>query len=131
MHGWNFYSQTPQLNSLLNYDRDSPNDNDQIGRRLIVDYLITNADIFVRRVHTPFQLLFALKALNESWPRLPSRVPGARSYVGGEVLSHFAQLAEALGTWRLMLLGCFLGLWPWALARAAYETRDRNDRDDT
>ncbi|MGO9006815.1 MAG: glycosyltransferase [Beijerinckiaceae bacterium] len=118
LHGGNALTQTPNLNGVLSYDRGMPSDNDQKGRLLIIDYLIANASLFAHKAHTPFQLLLALKALNDSWPRIPSRVRGCWSYVGGEAVTHFSQLREAVSLWRLTLWICLLGIAPWTLARA-------------
>lgn len=118
MHGVNVFSQMAHLNGLLSYDRHAPNDNDQKGRRLVIDHLIANAAVFARRVHSPFHFLGALKALNDTWPRLPSKIAGCRSYVGGEVVSHFPQLGEAVGLWPLTAWASLLGIAPWTLMRA-------------
>jgi glycosyltransferase involved in cell wall biosynthesis len=118
LHGVNVFSQMAHLNGLLSYDRQAPNDNDQKGRRLVVDHLIANATVFARRVHSPFHFLGALKALNDAWPRLPSRIAGCRSYVGGEIVTHFLQLSEAVGLWPLTAWASLMGIAPWTLMRA-------------
>ncbi|MGB8277957.1 MAG: glycosyltransferase family 2 protein [Methylovirgula sp.] len=122
LHGANVFAQNPNLNGLLNYDRWSPNDNDQNGRRMVVDHLIANASVFARKVHSPFQFLAALRALNDTWPRLPSRIAGCRSYVGGEVIAHFQQLSDAVGLWQLTSWANLLGIAPWTLALACIKS---------
>jgi glycosyltransferase involved in cell wall biosynthesis len=117
LHGSNVFSKGPNLNAMLNYDRNGPN-NDQKGRRMVVDHLIANAGFFGRKVHSPFHMLKALSALNDPWPRMPSRIAGSRSYTGGEVIAHFSQLCGALGLWRVALWTPLLGVYPWALAWA-------------
>jgi glycosyltransferase involved in cell wall biosynthesis len=117
LHGANTYSKSPHLNGVLSFDKGALTDN-QNGRRLIIDHLIAKADVFARRLYSPVDLLRALKTLNDYWPRLPSRVAGCRSYVGGEVITHFRQLGEAVGLWQLTEFAVPLGIAPWTLARA-------------
>jgi glycosyltransferase involved in cell wall biosynthesis len=118
LHGVNAFSQSPHLNCLMSYDRGGLKDNDQNARRLVVDFLIAKADRFGSRVHAPFHFLGALKALNDSWPRLPSRVPGCHSYLAGEVITHYPQLAAAVGLAPLTAWSLQLGIAPWTLAAA-------------
>ena len=118
LHGSNWFTRNPNLNGFINYDRGGDDDNDQNGRRLVIDYLIANAESFGRRLVSPFHLLAALRALNNSWPRLPSKVPGCRSYVGGEAIAHFPQMSGAVALWRLTLWVSLLGVAPWTLGRA-------------
>jgi glycosyltransferase involved in cell wall biosynthesis len=118
LHGANVFSKSPNLNGFLNYDRFAPNDNDQKGRRMVIDHLIANADFFARKVHSPYYFLRALWTLNGSWPRLPSRIGGCRSYVGGEVIGHFASLSAVIPRWQLCLFACLLGVAPWTLISA-------------
>jgi glycosyltransferase involved in cell wall biosynthesis len=113
LHGANSFSQGPHLNGTISYDRGSPSDNDQKGRRLAIDHLIAKADVLARRLNSPFHYLDALKALNDSWPLMPSRTPGCRSYVGGEIVAHFRQLAQAIGLWPLTLRAGSLGVSRW------------------
>lgn len=117
-HGTNLFAQNPNLNGLLNYDRPASDENDQKGRRMAVDHLIANAGFFARKVHSPYYFLRALWTLNSSWPRLPSRIPGCRSYVAGEVIGHFSQLSEVISRWQLALLAIRLGVAPWTLFAA-------------
>jgi glycosyltransferase involved in cell wall biosynthesis len=118
LHGVNVFSQSPHLNGLLNYERRGLNNNDQKARQLVIDFLIAHAERFASRVHSPFQFLGALKALNDSWPRLPSRIAGCRSYVGGEVIAHYRQMAAAVGLGPLTVWTMLLGVAPWTLAGA-------------
>jgi glycosyltransferase involved in cell wall biosynthesis len=122
LHGANAFSRSPHLNGILSYDRGSPSDNDQKGRRLVIDHVIAKADVFARQLHSPFHYLNALKTLNDSWPRIPSKTVGCRSYVGGEVIAHFRQLAQAVGLWPLMVRAIMLGVSPWLLAAAFAST---------
>jgi glycosyltransferase involved in cell wall biosynthesis len=118
LHGVNVFSQSPHLNGLMSYDRGGLKDNDQKARRLIIDFLISNADRFAGRVHSPFHYLGALKALSDSWPRLPSRVGGCRCYLGGEVIAHYPQLAAAVGLAPLTAWVLQFGIAPWTLIAA-------------
>lgn len=117
-HGTNVFLKCPNLNGLMAYDRGVAAENDQKGRRMAVDHLIAGALFFAGKMHSPYYYLRALWTLNGSWPRLPSRISGCRSYVGGEVIDHFAQLSEAVSRWQLALLAICLGTAPWTLASA-------------
>jgi hypothetical protein len=97
LHGMNVFSKHPHLNNVLCYDLNSPSDPNQLGRKLIVDHLIANAQLFLRKLHTPANYMDALQTLDRSRPQLPSTVPGCRSYVVGKIVTEAATLAPALG----------------------------------
>jgi glycosyltransferase involved in cell wall biosynthesis len=95
LHGMNVFSKHPHLNGVLSYDRDNPAD--QLGRKMIIDHLIANAQLFLRKMPSPWHYVNALKAIDDLWPLLPSAVPGCRSYLAGRVVSEASTLAPALG----------------------------------
>jgi glycosyltransferase involved in cell wall biosynthesis len=97
LHGMNVFSKHPHLYGVIGYDRGGPSDHNQTGRKMIIDHLIANAQLFIRKMPSPKNYLDALKALDESWPRLPSSVPGCRSYLAGKVVTEASTLAPALG----------------------------------
>ena len=53
LHGMNVFSKHPHLNGMLSYDRGGPSDDDQLGRKMIIDHLIANAQLFLRKMHSP------------------------------------------------------------------------------
>lgn len=115
LHGANVFARMASLNGFLQYDRGAPSDNDQKGRRMVIDQLIAHADLFCRQLRSPFAYLGTLSALNGTWPRLPSRIAGCRSYLGGEVILNFRSLSEAVGRLRLIVWANLLGIAPWLL----------------
>jgi glycosyltransferase involved in cell wall biosynthesis len=128
LHGVNVFSQHPHLNGFLNYDRSSVNNNDQKARYLLIDHLIADADAFMRKVPSSFHFLGALKALSDSWPRMPSKVAGCRTYLGGEVVKNFAQLSQAVGFWPLLVWTSLLGVAPWTLVGASIRSLARRKK---
>jgi glycosyltransferase involved in cell wall biosynthesis len=97
LHGMNVFSKHPHLNGVLNYERNSPSDPNQLGRKMIVDHLIANAQLFLRKLYTPANYMDALETLDRSRPQLPPTVPGCRSYLVGKIVAEAATLAPALG----------------------------------
>jgi len=120
LHGANAFSRFPHLNGVVSYDRGSPSDNDQRGRRLAIDHIIAKADVFCCRLHSSSHYLNALKALNDSWPRMPSNIAGCRSYVEGEVITHFQEMARAIGLWPLTRWAIWLGITPPMIVRILF-----------
>ncbi|MGH6794471.1 MAG: glycosyltransferase family 2 protein [Methylocella sp.] len=104
LHGMNAFSKHPHLNDVLSYDRNTPSDHNQLGRKMIMNHLIANAPLFLQKMPSPGHYINALKAMDDAWPRLPSIVPGCRSYLAGKVVTEAATLAPALG------LSNFIGL---------------------
>jgi hypothetical protein len=97
LHGMNVFSKHPHLSGVLNYDRNCPSDPNQLGHKLITDHLIANAQLFLRKMPDSWHYMDALQVLNDSWPRLPSTVPGCRSYLAGRLVTEAATLAPAVG----------------------------------
>jgi hypothetical protein len=104
LHGMNVFSKHPHLNGVLSYERSSPSDNNQLGQKMIMDHMIANAHLLLRKLNSPWQYIDALKALDSSWPRIPSSVPGCRSYLAGKVFTEALALASALGNFYYMVL---------------------------
>src|SRR5262245_17591170 len=81
LHGMNVFSKHPHLSGIVSYDRGGPSDQNQTGRKMIVDHLIKNARYFVPKMPSPGHFITALNALDNYWQRLPSTVPGCRTYL--------------------------------------------------
>ncbi|MGA7385409.1 MAG: glycosyltransferase family A protein [Methylocella sp.] len=94
LHGVNVFSRHPHLNGVLSYERDGHN---ELGNKMIIDHLIANAQHFLRKMPDSWRYMDALQVLNDSWPRLPSTVPGCRSYLAGRLVTEAATLAPAVG----------------------------------
>jgi glycosyltransferase involved in cell wall biosynthesis len=116
LHGTNVFSKHPHLNGVLNYDKDSPAD--QLGRKMVMDHLIANARLFLGKMPSPWHYMNALKALDAAWPRLPSTVPGCRSYLVGKVVTEANTLAPALGLYNFIFLLVRLKAAPYAILKA-------------
>lgn len=94
LHGMNVFSKHPHLNGILNYERDSQN---ELGRKMIIDHLIANVQLFLRKMPSSWHYKNALKAMDDLWPRLPSTVPGCPSYLAGKIVTEANALAPELG----------------------------------
>jgi glycosyltransferase involved in cell wall biosynthesis len=121
LHGMNEFSKHPHLNGVLNYDRNSPSDPNRLGRKMIIDHLIANARLFLRKIASPWRYMNALKAVDDPWPRLPSTVAGCRSYLAGRVVAEARALAPALGMFNFIVLLARLKVAPPVILRACLE----------
>ncbi|MCI0598494.1 MAG: glycosyltransferase [Beijerinckiaceae bacterium] len=122
LHGMNVFSKHPHLNGVVSYDRSGPSDHNQTGRKLIMDHLIANAKFFVPKMPSPGHYINALKALDDSWPRLPSTVPGCRTYLAGKVITEAPALSSALGYFYFILLLKRLKAAPHVVIKAWVKT---------
>jgi glycosyltransferase involved in cell wall biosynthesis len=132
LHGMNVFSKHPHLNGVVSYDRGGPSDHNQTGRKLIIDHFIANAEIFVEKMLSPLSYIGALKALDDSWPRLQSSVPGCRSYLAGRVVNEAPALASALGYFYFVILLKRLRAAPHVIVKAwakAWVNRKETKRD--
>jgi glycosyltransferase involved in cell wall biosynthesis len=118
LHGMNVFSKHPHLNGVVSYDRGGPSDHNQTGRKMIIDHLIANAALFVPKLPSPQPYINALKSLDESWPRLPSSVPGCRTYLAGRIVTEAQALAPALGYFYFIKLLKGLKASPHVIIRA-------------
>jgi glycosyltransferase involved in cell wall biosynthesis len=120
LHGMNVFAKHPHLNGVLSYDRDSPSDNNELGRKMIIDHLIANARLFLGKMPSPWHYMDALQVLNDSWPPLPSTstVPGCRSYLAGKIVTEAATLAPALGSFEFIVLLKRLKVAPYVILKA-------------
>src|SRR3984893_11930323 len=118
LHGMNEFSNHPHLNGVLNYDRNTPSDPNQLGRKMIIDHLIGNAQLFLRRIPSSWHYLSALKVVDGAWPRLPSTVAGCRSYLSGKVVAEAATLAPALGVFKFIVFLTWLKVAPHVILQA-------------
>ncbi len=89
------FSKHPHLNGILSYDRDSPDN--ELGRKMIIDHLIANVQLFLRKMPSSWHYMKALKAMDDLWPRLPSTVPGCPSYLAGKIVTEANALVPELG----------------------------------
>jgi glycosyltransferase involved in cell wall biosynthesis len=132
LHGMNVFSKHPHLNNVVSYDRGGPSDRNHPGRKMIMDHLIKNANVFVPKMSSPGHFITALKALDDSWPRLPSSVPGCRTYLAGRIVTEASALASALGYFHFIILLKRLRAAPnvivkaWATAWANRKQAKRN-----
>jgi hypothetical protein len=117
LHGMNEFSRHPDLNGVLNYDRNSPSDNNELGRRMVIDHLIANARLFVGKMPSPWGYMNALQVLNDSWPPLLSTVRGCRSYLAGKLVAEAATLAPALGFFNFIVLLARLKVAPHVILK--------------
>ena len=118
LHGMNEFSRHPHLNGVLNYERDSSSDPNRLGREMIIDHLIANAQLFLRKIPSPWHYMNALKAVDDPWPRLPSPVAGCRSYLVGKLVAEAATLAPALGLFNFIILLARLKVAPHVILKA-------------
>jgi glycosyltransferase involved in cell wall biosynthesis len=118
LHGMNEFSKHPHLNGVLNYERNSPSDPNQLGRKMIIDHLIGNAQLFLRKIPSSWHYMSALKVVDDAWPRLPSTVAGCRSYLAGKVFAEAATLAPALGSFYFIVLLVWLMAAPRVILQA-------------
>lgn len=132
LHGTNVFSKHPHLNNVVSYDRLGPSDHNQTGRKMIMDHLIKNANVFVPKMSSPGHFISALKSLDESWPRLPSPVPGCRTYLAGKVVTEASALASALGYFQFVVLLKRLKASPTVIVKAwakAWTNRKQTKRN--
>jgi glycosyltransferase involved in cell wall biosynthesis len=118
LHGMNEFSKHPHLNGVLNYERNSPSDPNRLGRKMIIDHLIGNAQFFLRKIPSSWHYMSALKVVDDAWPRLPSPVAGCRSYLAGKVVAEAATLAPALGFFKFIVLLTWLKVAPHVTLQA-------------
>jgi len=104
LHGSNVFSKHPHLYCLLSYERGGPSDYDLLGRKMVIDHLIAKAPLFLRKLHSAHHYMQALMALDTAWPRIPSTVPGCRSYLAGKLVSEAAMLVRELGRFNFVFL---------------------------
>jgi glycosyltransferase involved in cell wall biosynthesis len=121
LHGMNEFSKHPHLNGVLNYERNSPSDPNQLGRKMIIDHLIGNAQLFLRKIPSSWHYMSALKVVDDAWPRLPSTVAGCRSYLAGKVVAEAATLAPALGFFKFIVLLTWLKVAPHVILQAWFK----------
>jgi glycosyltransferase involved in cell wall biosynthesis len=118
LHGMNEFSKHPHLNGVVNYERNSPSDPNQLGRKMVIDHLIANARLFLRKMPSPWRYMNALKAVDDPWPRLPSTVAGCRSYLAGKLVTEARVLAPALGIFYFIVLLVWLKVAPQVILKA-------------
>jgi glycosyltransferase involved in cell wall biosynthesis len=123
LHGMNVFSKHPHLNGVLNYERNNPSDPNQLGRKMIIDHLIGNAELFLRKIPTSWHYMSALKVVDDAWPRLPSTVAGCRSYLAGKVVAEAATLAPALGLFYFIVLLARLKVAPHVILKACLNSK--------
>jgi hypothetical protein len=95
-----------------------PSDNNLLGRKLIINHLITNARLFLGKSHSFQHYIQALTALDTAWPLIPSTVGGCRSYLAGELVSNAAILLPQLGLLNFTQLLIRLRVFPNVILRA-------------
>jgi glycosyltransferase involved in cell wall biosynthesis len=118
LHGMNEFSKHPHLNGVVNYERNSPSDPNQLGRKMIIDHLIANAGLFLHKMPSPWRYMNAMKAVDDEWPRILSPVPCCRSYLAGRVVAEARALAPALGLFNFIVLLVRLKVAPHVILKA-------------
>jgi glycosyltransferase involved in cell wall biosynthesis len=118
LHGMNEFSKHPHLNGVVNYERNSPSDPNQLGRKMIIDHLIANAGLFLRKMPSPWRYMNAMKAVDDEWPRILSTVPRCRSYLAGKLVAEARALAPALGLFNFIVLLARLKVAPHVILKA-------------
>jgi glycosyltransferase involved in cell wall biosynthesis len=97
LHGTNAFSKQPHLYCMVHFEKDVPSDNDQLGRKMVIDHLITDAKLFVKKSHSPHHYMDSLKSLNDAWPPIASTVAGCQTYLAGKLVSNSTILAREVG----------------------------------
>jgi glycosyltransferase involved in cell wall biosynthesis len=123
LHGMNVFSKHPNLYGILSYERGGASDNDLLGRRMVIDHLISEAKLFLRKLESPQQYMQALKVLDRAWPRIPSQVHGCRTYAAGKLVSQSAAVAPELGLLNFILLLLQLRVAPHVILPACLRRR--------
>jgi hypothetical protein len=125
LHGMNVFSKHPNLFGMLNYERGGVSDNDLVGRKLVIDHLIAQAELFLHKLESPQQYMRALLALDAAWPRIPSTVGGCRTYVAGKLVTDSATLMRELGLFNFMLLLARLKVAPHVILLACLRRKNK------
>ena len=125
LHGMNVFSKHPNLFGMLNYERGGTSDNDLVGRKLVIDHLIAQAELFLHKLESPQQYMRALLALDAAWPRIPSTVGGCRTYVAGKLVTDSATLMRELGLFNFMLLLARLKVAPHVILLACLRRKNK------
>lgn len=118
LHGQNVFSKSPQLNGILIYERGTPSDNDLFARRLLIDYFIDNAALFMRKLPAQQTFLHVLKRLDAIDPKLPPAIPGCHSYLASKLVLSFNPIAQAIGTRSLIMTLLSMRVPPSVIIRA-------------
>jgi glycosyltransferase involved in cell wall biosynthesis len=125
LHGMNVFSKHPNLHGMLNFEKGGVSDNDLLGRKLVIDHLIANAEFFLNKVESPQHYMHALRALDGAWPRIPSESGGWRSYVAGKVVAESGSLARELGLFNFVLLLTRLKVAPHVILLACLRGKNK------
>lgn len=125
LHGMNVFSKHPNLYGMLNYERGGVSDNDMVGRKLVIDHLVANAELFLRKLESPQQYMRALRALDAAWPRIAPDSGAGRSYVADKVITHAAVVARELGLFNFVLLLIRLKTAPHAILLACLRRKHK------
>ncbi len=125
LHGMNVFSKHPNLFGMLNYERGGVSDNDLVGRKLVIDHLIAQAELFLHKLESPQQYMRALLALDAAWPRIPSTVGGCRTYVAGKLVTDSAALTRELGLFNFVLLFARLKVAPHVILVACLRSKNK------
>jgi glycosyltransferase involved in cell wall biosynthesis len=125
LHGMNVFSKHPNLFGMLNYERGGVSDNDLVGRKLVIDHLIAQAELFLHKLESPQQYMRALLALDAAWPRIPSTVGGCRTYVAGKLVTDSAALTRELGLFNFVLLLARLKVAPPVILLACLRSKNK------
>ena len=95
VHGDNLFSKHADLHCMIAFQRDAPVDFNLLAKKLLIDHLIENVDLFLAKSIAPERFVDALAALDSAWPSLP----GAPTYAIDKLI---AEKPEIVGKTRLI-----------------------------
>lgn len=130
LHGMNVFSKHPHLNGVLSFDKSSPSDNNQLGQKLIMDHMIAKAPVFLQKMPSAWHYVKALKALEETWPKIPSVAPGCRSYLAERIAAEPSVLLPALGYFNFVSLLLRFRTSPRVILKACFGRSKKMKKDE-
>ena len=97
LHGGNIFSRHPSLNRMRSFDDAGAKNNNDVANMALIDHFVRHAPDIAPRLHQRADLIAALTAVNNLWPRLPSSMAGCPSYLAQQVCLHYPSLAAVFG----------------------------------
>ena len=97
LHGKNVFSRHPSLNRLRSFDDTGAKNNNDVANLTLISHLIAQAPAIAGRLHKKADLISALMALNDLWPRLASAIPGCPTFLAEKVCRNYSTLVEVFG----------------------------------
>lgn len=97
LHGRNIFSHHPSLNRLRAFDDAGAKSNNDSANTRLIDHFIGEAPAITARLHKKTDLIAALTAVNNLWPKLTSDMPGCPTYLASKVVQNYSVLAGLFG----------------------------------